>query len=294
MDRVKFECPKCRAGVLAPPSLEGEDMTCPKCGQNVERWPPPLKMVPKSAKPSRTKSTDEDDSDPVDDEYLDETRPRRSRREYDRRPNSSFGTAFGLSTGCLLGVLSVLVGVPLLLCGGCLMLGGLLKKSLPPVETSNEETPDMLKNIGEEARFGALGVTLANVSVGNVSGTSPSGRQLTSSDLLFIIRLQFKNYDPNAIAKVEGQSNATLQDEHGNKYKPMSITTEVGIPAKIDGQISSGHYVELRSDEMKSDVLVFERPVPGAASLTLTLDAKKYGGSGKLKITIPRSAWDKK
>lgn len=226
-----------------------------------------------------------------DDDYDDDERPR---RRYDRPQRSSFGTAFGLSTGCLLGVLTVLVGIPLLVCGGCLLIGSKVSQNMNQAiqEKEKEEAIERTGKMGEEIRFGSsLGVTLERVGVEKVSATSPSGRELTSSDLLFVAHLRFKNYDPNSLVKVKGQSNETLIDDHGNKYKTMSITTEVGIPAKISGQIGSGHYIELRSDESHGDVVVFERPLPGANTLTLTLDADSYGGKGKLKYILPKSSW---
>lgn len=42
MDRVTFRCPVCRADVLAPASLQGEALPCPKCEADVGRWPAPL------------------------------------------------------------------------------------------------------------------------------------------------------------------------------------------------------------------------------------------------------------
>ena len=42
MDRVTFRYPVCRADVLAPASLQGEALPCPKCEADVDRWPAPL------------------------------------------------------------------------------------------------------------------------------------------------------------------------------------------------------------------------------------------------------------
>jgi hypothetical protein len=49
--RADFVCPKCRATVTAPASLEGEDSPCPKCGADIDRWPAPVRAA-KPAPPS--------------------------------------------------------------------------------------------------------------------------------------------------------------------------------------------------------------------------------------------------
>jgi hypothetical protein len=59
MNRLEFTCPINKCVVLAPPSLEGEEVRCPKCGQDVPRWPsprgpatvPPLRVVPPASVP---------------------------------------------------------------------------------------------------------------------------------------------------------------------------------------------------------------------------------------------------
>ena len=43
--RADFVCPKCRATVTAPASLEGANSPCPKCRADVDRWPAPVKAV---------------------------------------------------------------------------------------------------------------------------------------------------------------------------------------------------------------------------------------------------------
>lgn len=58
----------------------------------------------------------------------DDDRPYRSRHDISYRRKGAFGTAFGASSGCLLGVGVVVVGIPLLVCAGCIGLGLLAPK----------------------------------------------------------------------------------------------------------------------------------------------------------------------
>ena len=84
--------------------------------------------------------------------------------------------------------------------------------------------------------------------------------------------------------------DATLEDNVGNSYERISAVNEIGLENHINGQIPSGRVRPVRSDEVGTDFLVFDRPVEGASVLFLTLDASKYGGSGRIKVQIPKSA----
>jgi hypothetical protein len=109
-----------------------------------------------------------------------------------------------------------------------------------------------------------------------------------------VAHIRLKNHNPNKLARAEGQSNPTLEDEHGNKYDEVTIRTQLGFEAKPNGAIGRDRYIDLRSDEPRTDVLVFHRPVPGANQLALTLEAERYGGSGKVYFMMVRQDWERK
>jgi hypothetical protein len=47
----EFTCPVCRKAFHAPTTLIGESAACPRCGANVDSWPPPTSRVPLPASP---------------------------------------------------------------------------------------------------------------------------------------------------------------------------------------------------------------------------------------------------
>jgi hypothetical protein len=198
-----------------------------------------------------------------------------------------------------MGILAVVFGIPLVIYGGFLFVGMMAKKkqtdsgdSGSPWETRSD---DQTAKLWAEVRVGSIGITLQRVGVESVEATTPSGSDLASTEQHLVCRLRIVNTDPKSIAQANGQGlGAKLTDELGNKYKIMTIITEAGIPAKIKGQIPAGDSIRIRSDETGGDVLVFERPVPAAKTLILTLSADRYGGAGSIRFEIPWSAWDSK
>jgi hypothetical protein len=104
----------------------------------------------------------------------------------------------------------------------------------------------------------------------------------------FVLDLEIKSYNPNRILEVRSQSDvATAEDDVGNRYRPLSANNDGALARRIVGQIPPGHSSALRSDEAGTDKLVFDRPVPGASVMRVTLDASPYGGSGKIVVAIP-------
>ena len=45
MERVEYVCPACRQSILAPVSLKGHAVPCPKCSKMIDGWPAP-KYIP--------------------------------------------------------------------------------------------------------------------------------------------------------------------------------------------------------------------------------------------------------
>lgn len=192
-----------------------------------------------------------------------------------------------MSTGCLLGALSVLVGIPILICGGCFIVGDSLRKA----SDRGDEGPIVITELNEEVRVDDMGVTVQSAKVVGFSSVTAGGRQMFHNPE-FVVRLKLKNYNSNRVIDAGAQSGvAKLTDDIGNDYKELLATNEFGLNNTIDGQIPDGHVRPVRSDADGQDVIVFSRPVPGASKVDLLLDATKYGGSGKIKVTIMKAAW---
>jgi hypothetical protein len=146
--------------------------------------------------------------------------------------------------------------------------------------------------IGQEMRFGDLGVTVRSIRQNNYTSKDILGTTLYHSDAL-VVSLQIKNYNPNRQHPVPAQSGyARVIDDVGNSYKELHATNEFGSRTDMDGQIEPGKALYLMADRIGEDRVVFGRPVPGANVLTVTLDASRYdGGSGKIVFRVPRSVW---
>jgi pSer/pThr/pTyr-binding forkhead associated (FHA) protein len=145
--------------------------------------------------------------------------------------------------------------------------------------------------LGHELRFADLGVTVANARVRVYTSTTAAGRKMTHEPAL-VVELALKNHDPEQVLTAHGQvRSARLEDQTGHTYRMLRATNELGLENAIDGQIRSGSGRQVRSDAEERDVLVFEPPSPNAGDLVLILDAVKYGGTGSIRVLIPKSAW---
>jgi hypothetical protein len=144
--------------------------------------------------------------------------------------------------------------------------------------------------LGEELRFGDLGVTVNRARVESY-GSMTSVGQLLLHEPALVVRIGIKNHNANRVVEAGSQSDsATLADDVGNRYDRIVARSQIGLPTRVPGQIPPGSVLRVRSDEREEDVLLFDRPVPGASVLTLTLDGSRYGSSGKVKVTIPLRA----
>jgi hypothetical protein len=146
--------------------------------------------------------------------------------------------------------------------------------------------------IGQEMRFGDLGVTVTSIRQTGYGSHTAAGRQM-GHNVALVVSLRLKNYNPNRVLRVPGQSgSAKATDDVGNEYPEVQPVNEWGLENTIDGQIEDGTALNLRSDVIGEDRVIFSRPVPGANVLTVTMDAAQYdGGSGKIVFRVPRSVW---
>jgi predicted Zn finger-like uncharacterized protein len=164
-----------------------------------------------------------------------------------------------------------------------------------PTRESNRSTnehdkstrPTNEHDLGEEMRFGDLGVTVMRGRVEEFLSVTSIDRPVLHDPAL-VITLAIKNYSPNRIIEVGSQTDVALaEDDVGNKYHPLNTRSEFGLPTRILGQIPPGKVSRVRSDEPAGDVLVFERPVAGASLVWLNLDASRYGGTGTIRVYVP-------
>jgi hypothetical protein len=151
---------------------------------------------------------------------------------------------------------------------------------------SEQSGPVIETSVGKEVRIGDIGVTITRAGISGYRSTSPSGHPLEHQPD-FVVALDFKSYNPDRILQAQYQTGrCKLVDDVGNRYSEIKTETEAGFRSAIDGQITYGMARDLRSDARGTDVLVFDRPVPGAKTLILTLDAKAYGGTGTIRVRI--------
>jgi hypothetical protein len=73
---------------------------------------------------------------------------------------------------------------------------------------------------------------------------------------------------------------AALTDEHGNRYKPVQF----GEGTKVTGQAGTE---SIYPGKVIDDLLLFEPPVAGARTLTLTLPGSNLGVKETLRVYVP-------
>ncbi len=80
-----------------------------------------------------------------------------------------------------------------------------------------------------------------------------------------------------------GRYAASLTDNFGNPYKRLSLDPGSQVP----GQISSA--TSIYPGKRLEDLLVFEPPIENLQFLRLELPAAAFGGTGTLRLQIPKT-----
>jgi hypothetical protein len=75
---------------------------------------------------------------------------------------------------------------------------------------------------------------------------------------------------------------ATLEDNFGNTYKRINF----GFSSNPVGAVERSE--SIYPNKSVSDVLVFEMPIDTIEYLRLELPAKNFGGTGMLRLEIPK------
>lgn len=113
----------------------------------------------------------------------------------------------------------------------------------------------------------------------------------SSKDKLAIIELSIANLGQTKKLEYQSWSGAgsflssdvaTLSDNFDNNYKRVGF----GALAEVKGQLAKESIYPGKS---VNDLLVFEPPIATADYLKLELSAEAFGGTGKLRLKIPRS-----
>ena len=159
------------------------------------------------------------------------------------------------------------------------------KEEKPPVDAS--KTP--IAQPDGSIKIGDLIVACRSPRIGQVA-LKNLGEDSQSKDALLILTVSITNKSDVKRLPYEtwqgadfafGRDFATLVDEHGNSYKRISF----GFATEITGQVKSG---TVEPGDSLTDVLVFEKPIAKATTLTLELPGKNIGKDGAtLRFQIP-------
>ncbi len=161
-----------------------------------------------------------------------------------------------------------------------------LRRIQERVSTKDGDWVDASSNA---VRQGDVRVRISSVKVDFVSGTD--FRDFKSKEQHLLVHMKVENLSDNRKVDFTGwqaveyfdEGNAPqLRDNFNNKYKRITF----GFATNIDGQILSA---SIYPEKSITDLLIFEVPVDGAEYLRLELPAKNFGGTGKLRLQIPKS-----
>ncbi len=145
--------------------------------------------------------------------------------------------------------------------------------------------------VGEEVRFGDIGVTVTSMSLQSFISDGRGGAVQHRPEL--VVQIGIKNHNPNRILNAGSQrDSARLLDDVGNTYRHIDTFDESNNRTMPRGQIPTGQATGVRSEKPQGDCVVFTRPVAGATTITVELDAAAYGGTGTIRVTVPREVFD--
>lgn len=267
---LTFICPNCQATFKVPEGQAGARGKCGRCGHStqVPRTLVTDRLAKGAAVPVRAAEAD-------------------NIPDVGRRPGvPRWVLVIGIACGILAVLLLAMIPFALRNRGGRAVAAQSSNESEGSNPGALSRTAQVC-NIGKEIRFGDLGVTVMRGRVEAFGSVTSSGHVIVH-DPGFVITIALRNYNPNRVVEVGSQADiATAADDVGNRYRAIKTTSDIGLPTRIVGQIPPGKSLGVRSDEPDGDLLVFDRPVPGASLVRLTLDSSRYGGSGSLQVDIP-------
>jgi hypothetical protein len=158
----------------------------------------------------------------------------------------------------------------------------------PPPTKSEPVWADASKGA---VRQGDLQVQVVQVTIGQVPLETITGNS-RSKDNLLMVKLELRNTNPTKKVDYHTWSGAdfsfnrdfaTLKDNFDNSYKRISF----GLGSYPVGAVERSE--SIYPNKSVTDVLVFEVPLDTIEYLRLELPAKNFGGTGMLRLQIPKS-----
>jgi len=226
-----------------------------------------------------------------------------SRDDYDRPARGSFGSAFGTSMGCIFGAAAALLILcvlpPVLIFGfgiGCAATDR-VREAARRVEEAKQAEAKAAANAVGPGEWGQVGDT--RVRVDKVAVKKPRLKFVTAAgehegaEEELHIWLTIENRSPTKKLEYLRWAEADFLDdrgqavdEHGNAYRMYTRERMVEGLKQTTATINPG-------DPPIQDLVTFQKPVPAAKTLWLTLDAQAAGEKGKFHFRIPAAAWAK-
>jgi hypothetical protein len=161
-------------------------------------------------------------------------------------------------------------------------------KAPPPPTKSEPVWADASKGA---VRQGDLQVQVVQVTIGQVPLKTITGNS-RSKDNLLMVTLELRNTNPTKKVDYHTWSGAdfsfdrdfaTLKDNFDNSYKRISF----GLGSYPVGAVERSE--SIYPNKSVTDVLVFEVPLDTIEYLRLELPAENFGGTGMLRLQIPKS-----
>lgn len=213
------------------------------------------------------------------------------------RAEGTFGSAFGGSVGCILGIAAALLGIGVL---GVLMCAGVIggcgmfaKKVVDDVQKHESEREAEEKERARKeprstapAQYSSVGYARAQVKSAKIGKVELLGDKASKDDYL-IITVELSMTDDAKRWEYYGwkdDSDKLLSDSQGNKYKQPSF----GFGSMIKGVT---HSAKIVAGKPVTTILVFDVPPPGVTELNLDLPANGVEGNGFFRFKIPASMW---
>lgn len=211
------------------------------------------------------------------------------------RAEGTFGSAFGGTMGCLLGIacaLGAVAVVGILMCAGVIGGCGAVVKDINRMEQEREasererakkEPRATAPYQTSEFGFARAKVKSAKIQTVNYRGI---GQDLVSTDKYLVITIELSMTDDKRRWDFYGWSDdkPLLTDANGNKYSQPKL----GLGRTIVGTLMSE---KITSDRSVSGIIAFDAPPPGIDELNLDLPAHGVDGNGYFRFKLPSRMW---
>jgi hypothetical protein len=200
------------------------------------------------------------------------------------RPSTKRGTSGRL-------VILLVIGGVLLLCAVCVFFVVIVRNF------GGNASALIAGSQADDGDDGSVRVTVRHAWVGIPSYADILGQPSGGREQALNVLLDIANYTEARKIDYDGWAfrsrNVSLADDVGNAYSMVHFgggTFALWIPAPGQGfsrQIDSS---AIHPGTTLTDILVFERPIKAAKTLTLTLPRANFGGRGTIRLKIETSS----